>query len=380
MNRAKDAVSFIEAMRLFHAPHQNILFADTSGVIGYYAPGRVPDRRAANGLVPAPGWDGSHDWVGWVPFEELPRVLDPPAGALVNANNRMVGDDYPHLIAAQWPDSYRAVRIAAALAADGQADLDSTAALQLDVVSEMAREMLPLMVARAAPAEGRETDLLERLRAWDGTANAGRPEPLMFAVWIERLKTKLLADELGDLMRSFGGVRPDALRSILTDDTAWCDDIATRQTETCEARVTAAWSETVEWLSRQGGDVTALRWGDFHKATFDHPLFANFPLAADLGRLRVSTGGDGFTVNRGSFSASTAARPFRHFHGATLRAIYDLGDLSRSRFALAGGQSGHLMSPDYGSLLGPWSGGRYFRPPVEADGVRRLTLQPTSPP
>src|SRR5690606_19512411 len=74
MNHAKDIGAFVEAIRNFHAPHQNMMFADRSGAMGYLAPGRVPMRKAGNGLVPAPGWDGSHDWTGWIPFEELPRV------------------------------------------------------------------------------------------------------------------------------------------------------------------------------------------------------------------------------------------------------------------------------------------------------------------
>ncbi|MGE4064845.1 MAG: penicillin acylase family protein [Rhodospirillaceae bacterium] len=376
MNHAKDRTEFLEAIRRFHAPHQNMMFADRTGAVGYYAPGRVPMRKAGNGLVPVPGWDGSHDWTGWVPFEELPRVIGPAAEVIINANNKMVGDSYAHLLAAQWPDSYRAMRIADVLATETTVSMDTTATLQLDIVSVMAREMLPLMVARATPRSPQEREFFDRMKAWDGTTDARRLEPLMFAVWIERLKTHLLADDLSDMMRFFGGVRPELMRTILTTDTQWCDDIATPETETCETQVSAAWSETVDWLLSQGPDPTALQWGAFHRATFDHLLFGNFPVVTALGRLRVPTGGDGFTVNRGSFSASSSARPFRHFHGASLRAIYDLNDLSQSRFALAGGQSGHLLSKDYGSLLGPWSEGQYFTPPRETDGTRRMTLQP----
>jgi penicillin G amidase len=376
MNHAKDAASFVDAVRSFYAPHQNMMFADRTGAMGYYAPGRVPMRKAGNGMVPVPGWDGTHDWMGWVPFEELPRVVDPKAEVIINANNKMVGDSYAHLLAAQWPDSYRAMRIADVLAAEKTVSMDSTAALQLDIVSAMAREMLPLMMARTSGKNPHEREMLERLKAWDGSTDAGRLEPLMFAVWIERVKTQVVADDLGDLMRFFGGVRPEFLRTVLTTDPQWCDDITTPDAETCEAQVSTAWSQTVDWLASQGGDPASLTWGDFHVATFDHLLFGNFPVVTALGRLRVASGGDGFTVNRGSFSASTSARPFRHFHGASLRAIYDLNDLGQSRFALAGGQSGHLLSKDYGSLLTPWNEGRYFTAPTEADAARRLTLQP----
>lgn len=376
INHARDAVGFIDAARLFYAPHQNMMFADKTGVIGYYAPGRVPMRKAGNGLVPIPGWDGSYDWTGWIPFEELPHVTGTEAEVLINANNKMVGDSYTHLIAAQWPDSYRAMRIADVLATQKVVTVDSTEALQLDILSVMAREMLPLMAARATAKSSQEHDLLEQMKTWDGMTSAGRLEPLMFAVWVERLKTQVLADDLGDMMRFFGGVRPELLRTILTTDQAWCDDITTTQAETCEMQVSSAWAQTVDWLRSQDKPTETLRWGDYHVATFGHLLFGNFPVIGDLGLLRVSTGGDGFTVNRGSFSPAASSRPFRHFHGASLRAVYDLNDLSHSRFALAGGQSGHLLSQDYGSLLTPWQEGRYFTAPAETTGARHLTLQP----
>jgi len=376
INHATDRASFIEAIRMFHAPQQNMMFADRWGAIGYYAPGRVPLRKSGNGLVPVPGWDGASDWNGWIPFEELPHVVDTTTEILINANNKMVGDSYPHLIAAQWPDSYRAMRIADVLSTQSIVGMDATASLQLDIVSAMAREMLPLMTARAQPNTPREEQLLDALKVWDGTAAPDRPEPLMFAVWIERLKAKLISDDLGELTRYFGGVRPEVIRVILTTEQDWCDDITTTEVESCEMQVSAAWTQTVDWLATQDSNAGNLRWGDYHVATFGHLLFDNFPIIRDLGTLRAATGGDNFTVNRGSFAASTTARPFRHGHGAGLRAIYDLGELSQSRFALAGGQSGHLLSRNYGSLLTPWAQGQYFQAPQEDGGGRRMTLQP----
>ena len=57
------------------------------------APGRVPVRDPGNkvaGRAPVPGWDATYDWKGYLKFEELPRVVDPPDGAMGTANARMV--------------------------------------------------------------------------------------------------------------------------------------------------------------------------------------------------------------------------------------------------------------------------------------------------
>ena len=51
--------------------------------------------------------------------------------------------------------------------------------------------------------------------------------------------------------------------------------------------------------------------------------------------------------------------PFASHHTASLRAIYDLGDLDRSVFVHTTGQSGNPLSANYDSLALPWSERRY---------------------
>ncbi len=377
MNHTQNATEFVDAIKLFHAPQQNMMFADTNGTIGYYAPGRVPIRKAGDGTVPVPGWSGEYDWTGWIPFEDLPHEIAPAGGILVNANNKMVHDDYPYLIAAHWFDAYRAARINALMRPIVTFDPAATSAIQQDVVSGMAQEMLPLLLARVTPQTDHHRQLLDMLLAWDGSMERSRPEPLIFAVWMEKLKMRLLDDYLGDLVAEFGGTRPEVLRNILTRDMAWCDDLRTPNTETCEQQVAGAWSDTMVWLDdHKIVDPAAIKWGDFHIASFGHLLFQNFPVISKLGGRYISSSGDNFTINRGSFAPSTARVPFRHMHGASLRAIYDFADPSRSQFALAGGQSGHLASPNYGDLLEPWRDGGYFHAPNPAQAAHKLILRP----
>ena len=379
MNRATDAAAFVEAIRLFHAPQQNMMFADVAGVIGYYAPGRVSIRKAGDGTIPVPGARGDYDWQGWIPFEHLPQELAPASGVLINANNKMIREDYPYLIAAHWNGAYRAARIEELLNAAGPASLPSTQTAQLDVVSGMARELLPLMLARMTPQTERHRAIIAMLSAWDGAMGRERPEPLIFALWMEKLKGRILEDDLGELSRQFGGSRPEVLRNVLTADTAWCDDLRTPDAENCAQQVAGAFGDVMVWLDGQGlADTTDVHWGDFHRASFGHLLFRNFPGIGNLGARSLSSGGDNYTVNVGSFSPSTGQFPFRHRHGASLRAVYDLGELARSQFALAGGQSGHMASPHYVDQLESWRDGGYFEASDVSKAVHRLTLRPAN--
>src|SRR3546814_11735356 len=91
MSHADSAATFREALRQFHSPQQNVVFADVAGNIGFAAPARVPVRRSGNGQHPVPGWSGEFDWIGFVPFEELPASSNPRSALIINAKARKSG-------------------------------------------------------------------------------------------------------------------------------------------------------------------------------------------------------------------------------------------------------------------------------------------------
>ncbi|MGH8706021.1 MAG: penicillin acylase family protein, partial [Burkholderiales bacterium] len=148
--RARDWDGFLEALRDFHSPPQNIVYADADGNIGFIAAGRVPVRRPENdlkGLAPAPGWLAKYDWDGYIPFEELPRTYNPSSGAIHTANHKITPPGYPHFISAEWQPPYRAERIRELLDALPKHSLSSFARIQGDIVSLAVREALPRLAA-----------------------------------------------------------------------------------------------------------------------------------------------------------------------------------------------------------------------------------------
>ena len=355
--RAQDWPQFVEALRAVGAPIQNVHYADTSGRIGFIAPGRVPIRKKGDGRWPVPGWTGAYDWDRWIPFEALPRALDPPDGVLFNANNRVVPEGYPYLLTADWEAPYRARRLARLLDRGGFQPQDF-AAIQADQLSLLARDLLPIML-NAEPSGPDAADAMAMLDAWDRVMRPDAAEPLLFAAWYRELSRLVYADELGDLFDSFWGVRPQFMSRILTDRQIWCDDIRTDLVETCAERAAAALDAALLHLAgRRGDDPDAWRWGDVHRARMAHPIFEDLPVLDRLFDIEVATGGDSVTVNVGHFSPRNEGRPFASTHAATYRAIYDLADLDRSRFVAATGQSGNPFSRHYRDLTALWVAGQ----------------------
>jgi len=357
LNRAENWQSFQDALKDFQGPQSNFFFADEKGDIAFMAPGLVPIRKSGWGLVPSPGWTGNTDWTGFIPFNELPQALNPTSGMLVNANNDITPEGYPHFISFDWAPPYRAERILELLALKPQS-VYSTSRLQKDNVSAMAKELLPLMLD-IEPSSATARKAVSLLSKWDGGMVRNRAEPLIFSYWLLELNKAVYADELGDLFNSYLKLRPRFIHSVLTRRKVWCDDINTAETENCHARINLALERALKKLeTTYGVNMGAWRWGDAHKAIFSHKILTNIPFINRFADLIVPTDGGNYTVNRGASHVNDPNQPFGNVHGAGFRAVYDLEDLRQSRFIIATGQSGNPVSSYYGDQMETWRDGR----------------------
>ena len=382
INRAQDWGEFRAAAANFHAPHQNLFFAATDGDIGFISAGRIPLRQAGDGGMPVSGADGGHDRQGFIPFEMLPQAHNPPSGRIVNANNRLVDDGYPYLITRDWPEPFRAERIVEALEAKDVHTLADSERLQMDVLSAAARRLLPQML-KVTPTETRGRRAVALLSAWNHEMRRGRPEPLIYAAWLRQLVRALAEDELGEAFAAYAKLgysrRATFVEAALARNRHWCDDVATAATETCDSRLALALDRALDEIAAaQGPDMAAWRWGASHRATFVHRILTQVPILRWLADLSIESDGGEHTISRGKFRGG-GDQPYAHVDGSGFRAVYDLSDLDRSRFMIATGQSGNLLSTHYRDLLRPWRDGRYLRiagDPEEIAG--RLSLRPAA--
>lgn len=359
--RADSFESFVGALQYYVAPEQNIVYADKNGTIGYYAPGRVPlrdERNVARGIVPAPGWKAGYDWVGTIPYSELPRRHNPESGIIATANEKIVEEYYPHYIASEWALPYRGDRIRTLLQARDDHDVESMARIQMDVRSTVAADLLPVMLRLAG--ERIDLEIVTALTSWDRDMRADAPEPLIFTAWHRFLAKSIYADELGERFPRYWKPKVDFLLHVLEDgrpEQRWCDDITTEAAEKCAGRVVLAFEEAMADLSLRGGeDWRDWRWGDLHKVTQTHNPMSQVPKLARFFELTASAPGGTFTVNVAG-SRFTSDDPYGFGHGPSYRAIYDLSDLDASRYVIPTGQSGNPLSPHYDDLMPLWLGG-----------------------
>ncbi|MGA8191923.1 MAG: penicillin acylase family protein [Acetobacteraceae bacterium] len=344
LNQAGDMAAAGKAAALISSPVQNLLVADREG-IALFVTGRVPIRRAGDGSAPVPG-DGSHDWIGWASGDQLPHIVAPRSGRLVNANDRIAPPDFPTFLGRDWFADWRSRRIRELLDRSDQHTVDDFARMQIDVRSSFARQILPVLLAMPPP----EADAARRaqglLKDWDGSMTVDRPQPLIFNAWVQHFYGLVLRQ--ADIDANDGGPQAEFVAYVLSPAGArWCGG-------DCTATLKAALVEAVGDLAgRFGNEPAQWRWGEAHPAVFAHPVLRALPVLGPLTTLSIPSPGDDTTIDRGGI----AYGQFQSVHGAAYRGVYDLADLDRSLFIVAPGQSGNPLSRHARDFLARWRDG-----------------------
>ncbi|HJX27287.1 MAG TPA: penicillin acylase family protein [Thermoanaerobaculia bacterium] len=390
LGRAGSWPEFRGALSHWDTPSLNFVYADVDGHIGYQSTARVPRRSPGHdGSVPVAGWDGRAEWQGTIPFAEMPHVLDPPAGFIVTANNRVVGDDYPYTLAVDWAPADRARRLAALLAAEPRLTPERARAIQNDTHWAQAGTLRPVLLA-VRPQGELETAALDRLRAWDSRFDADSVGASVFAVWMRWLRPAIFADDLGpELAPVAEGLiygQSDALTALLTRPrdplfARLLDDQGTPAVETRDDILRRSFSQAVAWLAEHHGDDPAgWAWGRVQTASFAHqPLGMSgvAPLEKIFNSKPVPAPGWEGTVAMAGSDPET----FRVGFGVSQRFVADLANLARSFAVNSTGQSSLLFHRHREDQAPLWSAGQYHpvltgREAVGREAESTMTLSP----
>ena len=405
LDTAASFAEFRQSLRLYGAPSQNFVYADVDGHIGYQLPGYVPIRSDPKdrGDRPVRGDDGSGEWTGSIPFDDLPWQLDPVDGVIASANNAAVDDQYPHFVAKEWDPGYRAERILdlIGLYGDDGLTVPELGKIQNDTSPLAARDVVPLL-ADAAPATPDGTLIATRIADWDGVCDQGSLGCAAWNAWEYRVMRDIFDDDLGPLARDYVG-SPFSwvlLGQLLDDPTsAWWDDTTTPGVkETADVIVARAMDEAGAALRAAIGSPDRWAWGRLHSATFREATLGNSGIGPlewyfDDGPHAVpgTAGAIDNTYFRFSAAYPDPADPsvvpvgIDHVFDVTnlpsYRLTIDMHDLDGARIVITTGQSGNPFDRHYNDQIAPWTTGGTFplaftSKAISAATVSTITLTP----
>ncbi|WP_264185963.1 penicillin acylase family protein [Rossellomorea aquimaris] len=376
INRANNWAEFEEALKDFHVPTQNFVFASKDGTIAYKANGKIPIRKKGDGLLPVPGWDPDYEWQGFIPFDELPKVINPEAGFLATANNKVVTDDYPYHISHHWAQPYRYMRISEYLKDKNKLTLKDMENLQMDQKNLHAREFVPMLTGDLdkGTMTAEQSDALEILNSWNYLDDKDSAAPLIFHQWMNEISTGLFQKEVPEeMMKLFEGrqsVVDELIRKAHAGkESKWFEDRGGYESFVA-ASLTKALGELEE---AYGTSMDGWEWGMYHKVYFEHPLSSASPILEKFLNAKepIPVGGSRVTVEAASYNDEGIVN-----HGASWRFVIDTADMDNGYHIVGPGQAGHYKSEWYQNQIDAWVKGEYHKTSLEKSGGDQLIMKP----
>src|SRR5690625_3431967 len=377
-NKATNWDEFEKGLEKFLAPAQNFVFAGQDGTIAYKCNRNILIYDSNyDDLLPLTGWEEEKNWQGFIPFDELPKVVNPDKGYIATANNKVVGNDYPYHISHVWAQPYRYERIAEYLEGSDVLTIEDMEDLQMDYLNLQAREFIPLFIDALAESdlEPNEEKALKLLEDWDFSDDKDLAQPLIFHHWMDKIETliysKDIPNNMMDLFTAKGQTTDELLRKAANgDDPIWIDGAGG-----LEDLLQTSLSRTMINLEKVFVEnLDDWQWGNYHKVQFYHPLSNIHPILAYFfnNEEPIPVDGSGVTPLAASYSSETGEVD----HGASWRFVIDLDDIETGRHIVGPGQSGHFKSEWYHDQMDDWAEGRFHETNLnESDGLE-LKLVP----
>ena len=354
--KAKNWEDLNEASKLFGAPGQNWTFADKNGNIGWRPSSKIPIRKNAEMLIPFDGSTSEFDWKGYVPFEKMPFLYNPPKGYISNGNNKIISDDYPFYISRYWADPSRGEQIKRRLEEKDTYNIEDMKSILNDITSPFAEEYAQLFIKNYSEGFSDEGDLiLNILNGWDGVESLDSSAAVAFHSVYLFLIQNLFQDELSNLgedtafdsFYSLKYIRSLAIRRILDGQPSlWIDNVLSDKKENLNDIVNESFHDAYNFLLENLGDPKELTWGKVHQVTYRHRLDGD-PIVKKLINFSVGPypmSGSGFTPRAASYSVS---KPFEVRAGSSMRRIIDFSNFDNGLSILPTGQSGLFNSKHY---------------------------------
>ncbi len=355
LQQARDVPGLRRALRDLHTPSQNVAFASSRGDIALFHHGRVPEKRAGQGRLPARGPGASAaEWRGYIPQAEMPHSVNPARGWLASANQEATAPGWPHYLGSEFHQPDRAQRLHRLLFNEREATLATAWEVMLDDYSRHAARALPRLL-RLLPAHAADTadgplgpadSAALLLRAWDYRYAAEAAAPALFEAWWREFYRRTWEDDFGGDSAGLPWPSRAVTVALLVGDTldAAFDDRRTPERESAGdiARASfAAAAEAFEAARADGG----LAWGSRRPVRIPHllrlPSFGRDGLAAD-------GCGECLNAQRGS-------------HGPSWRMAVQTGPRPEAWGIYPGGQSGNPGSRNYDAFVEDWAAGRAYR-------------------
>lgn len=336
LNRSNSYEDYTKAIHNFLCPAQNMIYADRNGNIALWGQGQFINKWQGQGRYVMNGADSATLWGQQIPVAENPHTFNPAQGYIASANQTVTDTTYPY-----WYNGYfyefRSWRINSVLRNTKAATVDDMFALQNDVYSVLAANVLPVMLTHITPSAvtDKEREYLNMLGDWDYRLTAESKAATIFQVWWMNLYNTLWEKRFAKIPDQLKP-SPERTMQLLKENSPYLGNIDNAVVYSLRNSVDSLTklkkAKRLEWYHAKNTSVRHLT----KLAPFSFP---------DL-----KIGGWGNTVNAAKGD-----------HGPSWRMVVQMGDNIEAYGVYPGGQSGNVGSKYYATFLDKWVKGEYYK-------------------
>lgn len=387
LNKAKNINDVKIALKDFSLPGQNFVIADREGNIGYVFGARVPLRKSNNPTLIFDGTTTENDWLGYVNYDELPSMINPPQNFIATANNKVV-KSFKYHISNLWEPSSRIDRVLELLQLKDTHSTDDFMKYQMDIKSPYAKQITQYILSAFKGIQIQDKNLkksLELLAEWDFEMDALTQAPAIYSVFLMNLLKNTYYDELGkELYNQFVFIANVPFRSILqlldNPYSSWFNNVNTKEKETRDVIIRKSLADALSELEHKlGKNIAGWQWGNLHKVIFKHSFSGQASIIdkfINIGPFSVS--GDGTTVFNTEYPFAEPNKeiglldhePYENILGPQIRFVYDFDNPDEFYLILTTGQSGNIMSDHYSDMTKLWLDGEYMKVNTNSDAIK----------
>jgi penicillin amidase len=332
----------------YPGPGQNFVYADIDGNIGYHAAGRLPVRHGYAGDVPVDGSSGNFEWDGFIPFDQLPSVYNPPGGIIATANQDPFPPGFPYPVNGNFAPPYRVNQIRALLSTRKNWQPSEMLTVQTDVYSAFSKLLAGQLVAaydkRHIRNPGLE-DAVALLRGWNGQMDRNLAAPFLITLAFQHARTAIARSAAPGASQVYEfAMAPAVIERLLRERPAgWFDNY--------DEMLLRVLVDAVEEGQRiQGRDVRRWQYGAYLRLTIPHPVVHQIRWLGkyfDIGPVPMS--GSSFTVKQTTLRLAPS-----------MRMTADLSAWDRSLLNIETGESGQIFSRHYRDQWPSYYAGRSY--------------------
>ena len=326
----------------------NFVFADSRGDIGWQVTGKIPIRSQGEGLVPYVVNDSKDNWTGWIPWEDMPHIINPERGWVGTCNHLTVRRDYPYHFTTHASPSQRYRRLMELMDAPGKKSVDDHWQFQRDATNLMAKKIAPVM-SRALLGHEDTRKMGQILADWDFVDSSTSAAPTIFQATYREFALLVYADDLGEdlaraMLNNWYFWQERLQKMVLDNNSPWFDNLTTSgEKETRDDLFhQAALNSAKSLKSTLGEDPAKWLWGKLHRQEFVSPIRRSGPGSQWLGGGSHPVAGSGETLYRGIYDFN---EPYKVTVSASLRMVADLADPDKILAVLPGGVAGRQFDP-----------------------------------